>query len=199
MGIIIQTNLKMQIREAQEEVLKAENLKNETLHHLEKEFENRADEVRYFRDRVWIPKDDNLRSTIFEEAHLSRYSIHPGNEKMYQELKEYYWWPGIKKTLLYFGGSWDTHLPLVEFSYNNNYNTNIHCAPYEALHGRKCRSPLNWVEIGDRQLTMPDIIQETTDKISIIKERLQTARDRQKSYADNRRKPLEFQVGIKYS
>ena len=95
-----------------------------------------------------------------------------------------------------FGGSWDTHLLLVEFSYNN-YHTSIQCAPYEALYGRKCRSPLNWLEVGDSQLTRPDIVQETTDKIKTIQERLKAARDRQKSYADNRRKPLEFQVGEK--
>ncbi|KAJ9545009.1 hypothetical protein OSB04_024716 [Centaurea solstitialis] len=78
-----------------------------------------------------------------------------------------------------------------------SYHTSIQCAPYEALYGRKCRSPLSWVEIGDRQLTGPDIIQESTDKIIVIKDRLKAARDRQKSYADNCRKPLEFQVGDK--
>lgn len=66
--------------------------------------------------------------------------------------------------------------------------------PSEALYGRKCRSPLCWLEIGDRQLTQPKIVQVTTDKISIFRERLRAARDRQKSYAYNRIKPLEFQV-----
>ena len=103
----------------------------------------------------------------------------------------------LRACLLEFGGSWDDHLPLVEFSYNNSYHTSIQCVPYEALYGRKCRSPLNWLEVGDSQLTRPDIVQETTDKIKTIQERLKAARDRQKSYADNRRKPLEFQVAIK--
>nr|KAJ0214492.1 hypothetical protein LSAT_V11C400215090 [Lactuca sativa] len=71
------------------------------------------------------------------------------------------------------------------------YHTSIQCAPYEALYGRKCRSPLCWTEIGDRQLTRVELIQETSDKIAIIKDKLKAARDRQKSYADNRRKPLE--------
>ena len=84
---------------------------------------------------------------------------------------------------------------MIEFSYNNSYHTSIKCAPYEALYGRKCRSPLCWVEIGDSQLSSPDIVQETIDKIVIIRDRLKAAQDRQKSYADNRRKPLEFQVG----
>ncbi|KAI3822619.1 hypothetical protein L1987_10214 [Smallanthus sonchifolius] len=69
------------------------------------------------------------------------------------------------------------------------------CAPFEALYGRKCRSPVCWTEIGDAQITGPELIQETTDKILQIQERLKASRDCQKSYADNRRKPLEFQVG----
>ncbi|GKD50178.1 putative reverse transcriptase domain-containing protein [Tanacetum coccineum] len=94
-----------------------------------------------------------------------------------------------------FGGSWDTHLPLIEFSYNNSYHTSIKCAPFEALYGRKCRSPVIWTEVGESQLIGPEIVQETTEKIFQIKERLKTARSRQKSYADKRRKPLEFEVG----
>nr|GEZ17990.1 putative reverse transcriptase domain-containing protein [Tanacetum cinerariifolium] len=70
-------------------------------------------------------------------------------------------------------------------------------APFEALYGRKCRSHVYWAEVGDAQLTGPEIIQETTEKIVQIKQRLQAARDRQKSYADVRHKPLEFQVGDK--
>nr|GFD36619.1 putative reverse transcriptase domain-containing protein [Tanacetum cinerariifolium] len=92
---------------------------------------------------------------------------------------------------------WDKHLPLVEFSYNNSYHTSIKAAPFEALYGRKCRSSVCWAEVGDRQLTGPEIIHETTEKIVQIKSRIQAARDRQKSYADVRRKPLEFQVGDK--
>ncbi|KAJ9553748.1 hypothetical protein OSB04_017793 [Centaurea solstitialis] len=99
--------------------------------------------------------------------------------------------------VLEFGGSWDDHLPLVEFSHNNSYHASIQCAPYEALYGRKCRSPLNWLEVGESRLLRPDIVQETTDKIKLVQEKLKAARDRQKSYADNRRKPLEFQVGDK--
>ncbi|KAD4178723.1 hypothetical protein E3N88_27314 [Mikania micrantha] len=96
-----------------------------------------------------------------------------------------------------FGGNWDAHLPLIEFSYNNSYHTSIQCAPFEALYGRKCRSPVCWAEIGESQLIGPEIIQETTDKIAQIKERIKAARDRQKSYADHRRKPLEFSIGDK--
>ncbi|GKC35182.1 putative reverse transcriptase domain-containing protein [Tanacetum coccineum] len=92
---------------------------------------------------------------------------------------------------------WDRHLPLIEFSYNNSYHTSIKATHFEALYGRKCRSPICWAEVGDAQLTGPEIVRETTEKIIQIKHRLQALRDRQRSYADKRRKPLEFQVGDK--
>ncbi|GJR89998.1 putative reverse transcriptase domain-containing protein [Tanacetum coccineum] len=101
----------------------------------------------------------------------------------------------LRACVIDFGGSWDVHLPLAEFSYNNSYHSSIKCAPFEALYGRKCRSPVLWAEIGESSLIGPELIQETTDKVVLIKEKLKAARDRQKSYADNRRKPLEFEVG----
>ncbi|GJU31939.1 putative reverse transcriptase domain-containing protein [Tanacetum coccineum] len=101
----------------------------------------------------------------------------------------------LRACVMDFGGSWDTHLPLVEFSYNNSYHKSIKCSPFEALYGRKCRSPVIWNEVGESQLIGPELVQETTEKIVQIRERLRTARSRQKCYADRRRKPLEFQVG----
>nr|GEU87803.1 putative reverse transcriptase domain-containing protein [Tanacetum cinerariifolium] len=101
----------------------------------------------------------------------------------------------LRACVIDFGKSWDRHLPLVEFSYNNSYYTSIKAAPFEALYGRKCRSPVCWAEVRDAQLTGPEIIHETTKKIVQIKSRIQAARDRQKSYADLKRKPMEFQVG----
>ncbi|GJR35697.1 putative reverse transcriptase domain-containing protein [Tanacetum coccineum] len=103
----------------------------------------------------------------------------------------------LRACVIDFGKGWDRYLPLVEFSYNNSYHTSIKAAPFEALYGRKCRSPVCWAEVGDAQLTGPKIIHETTEKIIQIKKRIQAARDRQKSYADRRRKPLEFQAGDK--
>ncbi|GJT95707.1 putative reverse transcriptase domain-containing protein [Tanacetum coccineum] len=85
----------------------------------------------------------------------------------------------------------------IEFSYNNSYHASIKAAPFEALYGRKCRSPVCWAEVGEVQLTGPEIVQETTEKIVQIKQRMQAARDRQKSYADLKRKPMDFQVGDK--
>ncbi|GJU49438.1 hypothetical protein Tco_1218993 [Tanacetum coccineum] len=111
------------------------------------------------------------------------------SKRMIQTMKDM-----LRAYVIDLGGSWDTHLPLVEFSYNNNYHTSIKCAPFEALYERKCRLPLCWLDTGDRQLTRLDVIQETVDKITEIKERLKTARSRKKSYVDNHRKPLKFQI-----
>ncbi|GJU05521.1 putative reverse transcriptase domain-containing protein [Tanacetum coccineum] len=93
-----------------------------------------------------------------------------------------------------FRGIWDVHLPLVEFSYNNSYHSSVTCASFEALYGRKCCSLIMWAEVGEGQLIGPELVQETTKKISHIKNRLKAARDRQKSYADKKRKPLEFSI-----
>ncbi|GKA53150.1 putative reverse transcriptase domain-containing protein [Tanacetum coccineum] len=90
-----------------------------------------------------------------------------------------------------FAVSWDVHLPLVEFSYNNSYHLSIRCAPFEALYERKCRSLVLWAEIGESRLIGPELGQDTTNKVVLIKEKLKAARDHQKSYADNRR-PFEI-------
>nr|GEU65049.1 putative reverse transcriptase domain-containing protein [Tanacetum cinerariifolium] len=101
----------------------------------------------------------------------------------------------LRACVIDFGKSWVKHLPLAEFSYNNSCHASIKAAPYEALYGQKCRSPVCWAEVGESQLTGPELIQETTEKIVLIKQRMQAAQDRQKSYADRKRKPMEFEVG----
>ncbi|GJV49077.1 putative reverse transcriptase domain-containing protein [Tanacetum coccineum] len=101
----------------------------------------------------------------------------------------------LQECVIDFGSSWDRHLPLVEFSYNYSYHASIKATPFEALYGHKCRSPVCWSEVGDSQLTGLELIRETTEKIMQIRNRLLAARSRQKSYADVRRKPLEFDVG----
>ncbi|GJQ99078.1 putative reverse transcriptase domain-containing protein [Tanacetum coccineum] len=340
------TDLSERILKAQLEAVKQENVKAENLGRLLKPiFEIHSDGIRYFENRVWLPLFGGLRDLIMHESHKSKYSIHPGSDKMYQDLKKLYWWPNMKADIatyvskcltcakvkvehqrpsgllqqpeipewkweritmdfvtglprtssgydsiwvivdrltksahflpmkktdsmekltrqylkevvcrhgvplsiisdrdsrfasgfwrslqnalgtnlnmstayhpetdgqsertiqtledmlracvIDFGGSWDRHLPLVEFSYNNSYHASIKAAPFEALYGRKCRSPVCWNEVGDSQLTGPELIRETTEKIIQIKNRLLTARSRQKSYADVRRKPMEFNV-----
>nr|GEU46171.1 reverse transcriptase domain-containing protein [Tanacetum cinerariifolium] len=92
-------------------------------------------------------------------------------------------------------GSWDVYLPLVELSYNNNYHSSVRCTSFKDLYGRKCRSPILWAKVGEGQLIGTKIMQETTEKISQIKDRIMTTRDRQKSHANKHRKPLEFSVG----
>ncbi|GKD20411.1 putative reverse transcriptase domain-containing protein [Tanacetum coccineum] len=91
-------------------------------------------------------------------------------------------------------GSWDIYLLLVEFLYNNSYHSSVRCAPFEAVYGRKCHSLIMWAEVGEDQLIGPELVRETTKKISQIKDRVKAARDHQKSYANKRRKPLEFSV-----
>ena len=94
-----------------------------------------------------------------------------------------------------FKGSWDDHLPLIEFAYNNSFHSSIGMAPFEALYGRKCRSPIGWFEVGEAAVSGPDSVFETMEKVKFIRERLKTAQSRQKSYADVRRRDLEFEVG----
>ncbi|KAJ0950618.1 putative nucleotidyltransferase, Ribonuclease H [Helianthus annuus] len=343
--LTIHSNLSDKIRTAQTEALKEENIEAEGLRGMKKQLEQRSDGIYYIMERVWIPLFGDLRELVMDEAHKSRYSIHPGSDKMYQDLKVLYWWPNMKALIatyvskcltcarvkaehqkpsgllqqpeiptwkweqiamdfvtglprtqagndtiwvivdrltksahflaiketdkfsqlaavylkevvsrhgvptsiisdrdprftselwqsmhksfgsqldmstayhpqtdgqsertiqtiedmlracvIDFGKGWEKHLPLIEFSYNNSYHTSIQAAPFEALYGRKCRSPLCWAEVGDCQLTGPELILETSQNIVRIRNRMVAARDRQKSYADKRRKPLEFEV-----
>nr|GEV94043.1 putative reverse transcriptase domain, ribonuclease H-like domain, aspartic peptidase domain protein [Tanacetum cinerariifolium] len=140
-------------------------------------------------DSIW----ETLQKALGTQLNLST-AYHPEtngqSERTIQMPKDM-----LRACVTNFGNNWDRHLPLVEFSYNNSYHASIKAAPFEALYGRKCRSPVCWSEVGDSQLTGPKLIQETTKKIVQIKDRLLTARSRQKSYADVRRKPMEFEVG----
>nr|GEV64762.1 putative reverse transcriptase domain, ribonuclease H-like domain, aspartic peptidase domain protein [Tanacetum cinerariifolium] len=254
--------------------------------------EPRADGTLCLNNRSWLLCYGNLRTLIMHESHKSKYSVRPGFEKMYQDMKLLYWWRNMKADIatyvskcltclrvkvehqkpssllvqpeipqwkwdnitmdfitklprtqngndtiwvvrtfqkamgtrldmsmayhpetdeqsertiqtledmlracvIDFGNGWERHLPLVEVSYSNSYHASIIAAPFKALYGRECQSPVCWVEVEDAQLG-PELIHETTEKIMQIKQRIQAARDCQKSYIDVRRKPLEFQVG----
>ncbi|GJV79805.1 reverse transcriptase domain-containing protein [Tanacetum coccineum] len=292
----IHPNLPSQILKAQTEALKEENIKAENLRGMDKAFEIRPDGTRCIKNRSWLPLFGNLRDLIMHESHKSKYSIHPGSDKMYQDLKKLYWWPNMKAIIaeyvgkcltcsrvkaecqkpsgllvqpeipmwkweritmdfitklpktsnghdtiwvivdrltksahfiptretdsmetltrfwqslqsalgtqldmsmayhpetdgqsertiqtledmlracvIDFGKGWERHLPLVEFSYNNSYHASIKAAPFKALYGQKCRSPVCWAKVGDVQLTGPEIIHETTEKIVQIQQRL---------------------------
>ncbi|GJT91412.1 putative reverse transcriptase domain-containing protein [Tanacetum coccineum] len=298
-------DLPKQILNAQTEAQKPKNLKNEDVGGMirkdipKEKLEPHADGTLCLNGRIWLPCYGDLRTVIMHESHKSKYSIHPGSDKMYQDMKKLYWWPNMKADIatyvskcltcakvkaehqrpsgetdpmrqlaagarmylkevvtrhgipvsiicdrdprfasnfwrslqkalgtnldmstayhpqtdgqsertiqtledmlracvIDFGNGWVRHLPLVEFSYNNSYHASIKAAPFEALYSRKCRSPVCWAEVRQVQLTGPEMVQETTEKVIQIKQRMQAARDRQKSYADLKRKPMEFQVG----
>jgi hypothetical protein len=101
----------------------------------------------------------------------------------------------LRACALKHGGSWDKSLPYAEFSYNNRYQANLMMSPFEALYGRKCRTPLYWDQTGERQFFGPKIIQEAEEQVRMIRENLRIAQTWQRSYADNRIRPLEFEEG----
>jgi hypothetical protein len=144
-----------------------------------------------FTSRLW----PSVQQALGTKLNLST-AFHPQtdgqSERTIQILEDL-----LRACILEFGGNWEDHLPLVEFTYNNSYQATIGMAPYEALYGRRCRTPVCWEEVGDRQLIGPELVQITSEKIKIIKNRMKAAQDRQKSYADNRRRPLEFEIGDK--
>ena len=101
----------------------------------------------------------------------------------------------LRACVLDHKSSWEEHLSLVEFAYNNSYQTSIHMELYEALYGRPCRSSICWTKVGESSITGPDLIRDTLEKVSLIRQCLLRAQSRQKSYADMRRQLLEFKVG----
>ncbi|GKA44448.1 putative reverse transcriptase domain-containing protein, partial [Tanacetum coccineum] len=165
----IHPKLPSQILKAQTEALKEENIKAENLRGMDKAFEIRPDGTRCIKNQSWLPLFGNLRDLIMHESHKSKYSIHPGSDKMYQDLKKLYWWPNMKAIIAEYVGKCLTCSRVKAES------------PFEALYDRKCRSPVCWAEVGDVQLTGPEIIHETTEKIVQIRQQLQAARDRQRS------------------
>jgi len=101
----------------------------------------------------------------------------------------------LRACVLSSKGSWEVWLPLAEFSYNNSYQESIKMAPFEALYGRKCRTLLNWVEPGERRYYGIDFVNDAEKKVQIIQQHMKATQSRQKSNADKRRRPLEFNVG----
>nr|GEY73559.1 putative reverse transcriptase domain-containing protein [Tanacetum cinerariifolium] len=152
-------------------------------------------------DIIWVVVDRLTRSAHFlpmrKDYKMDRLArlylndiIDGQSERTIQTLKGM-----LRACILDFEVSWDVHPPSVEFSYNNSYHSSLRRASFEALYGRKCRSPIMRAEVGEGQLIGPELVQDTTEKISHIKYRLKAMRDRQKSYADKRIKPIEFSVG----
>nr|GEX55314.1 hypothetical protein [Tanacetum cinerariifolium] len=218
LAVTIHNNLPEQIRNAQVKACKEENIGAEGFLGNGEPFEVRSDGTKCLKGRERITMDfiTKLPRTPFgydsiwvivERLTKSAHFI-PMNEKFKMErLTQFYLKEIIyrhetledmlRACVMDFGSGWDKHLPLAEFSYNNSYHTSIKAAPFEALYERKCGSHVCWSGVGDAQLMGPEMIHETTEMIVQIKNRLLPARSRQKSYADVRRKPLEFKVGDK--
>ncbi|GJY16826.1 putative reverse transcriptase domain-containing protein [Tanacetum coccineum] len=195
------SSVKDKILAAQSDTSKVENASAEMLRGLNQQMEKKEDGGLYFMDQIWVPLVGSVRTLIMDKAHASRYTVHPRADKMYYDLRDLYgghFWLTLEKALgtrldmsaayhpqtdgqsertiqtledmlrtcvINFGGSWDTHLPLAEFSYNTSYHSSI-----DALHLRHYMK-------------------------GSIKERLKAVKDHQKSYADNRHKPIEFSIG----
>ncbi|GJX90659.1 putative reverse transcriptase domain-containing protein [Tanacetum coccineum] len=186
-------NLPKQILDAQTEAQKLENIKSKDVGGML--VENSKDPEK-FRTKKLEPHADG--TLCLQE--LVTLETDPIDKVAIMYLKEVVTRHGIPLSIICdrdLRKGWVSHLPLVVFSHNNSYHASIKAAPFEALYGQKFRSPVCWAEVGEVQLTGPDIVQETTEKIVQIKQRMQAAHDRQKSYTDLKRKPIEFQVGDK--
>jgi hypothetical protein len=103
----------------------------------------------------------------------------------------------LRACVISFGKNWEKCLPFAEFAYKNSFQASLGMAPFEALYGRKCRTPLNWSETGGRKFFGPDMIQEAEDQVHIIRERLKTAQSRQKSYYDRHHQDVSYEIGEK--
>ncbi|GKE96310.1 putative reverse transcriptase domain-containing protein, partial [Tanacetum coccineum] len=228
---------------------------------LDQQMERREDKSLYFLDRIWVPLVGGVRMIIMDKTHNTRYSVHPGADQMYHDLRDMYWWPRMKRDIAIYVSKYLTcskvivdgltklaHFLAMREDYSTERLAKLYIdeivARYRVLvsiisdrDGRftlrfwqtlqkalgtqldmsttyhpqmdgqsertiqtlkdmvRLVTPVLWAEIGENSLIGPDLVQETTDKVVLIKEKLKAARDRQKSYADNRRKPLEFEVG----
>ncbi|GJR11432.1 putative reverse transcriptase domain-containing protein [Tanacetum coccineum] len=189
-------NLPGQILNAQVEARKEENYGTEDLGGMIKNLDPRVDGTLCLRNKSWIPYFGDLRTLIMHESHKSKYSIHPGLDKMYQDLKKLYWWPNMKTEIATYVSKCLTYA-----------RVKAECQKPSGLLDQHVIPVWKWENITmDFVTKLPKtssgrdaiwIIHETTEKIIQIKKRIQAARDRQKSYADRRCKPLEFQAGDK--
>ena len=137
----------------------------------ETEFEVKEYGSLYFKDRVCVPNDCELKKAILKDI--------------------------LRSCVIDYEDSWDRHIPLVEFVYNNSFQSSFGMVPYEALYERKCRIPLCLTELKEKKVIGPDLIQETEGKVKTIRERMEIATDRQKSYADMKRKDVRYEISDK--
>ncbi|GJT55707.1 putative reverse transcriptase domain-containing protein [Tanacetum coccineum] len=246
MNMTLQSSIKDRILAAQEA---ASDESARLQRGLDELIERRSDGALYYLDRIWAPLKGDVRTLIIDEAHKSKYSIHPGADKMYYDLRDRYWWPRMKKDLAVYVSrcltclkvkakhqrssgllqqpkipewKWEriamdfvTKLPRTSNGHDaiwvimDRLTKSAHFLPMREDYKMDRLARLYLNEIVARHVSLTDhvgrswrrafyrakLVQETTEKISQIKDRLKAARDRQKSYADKRRKPLEFSVG----
>ena len=126
-----------------------------------------------FNSRFWRKFQESLGTKLKMST-----AYHPQtdgqSERIIQTIEDM-----LRTCVLDFKGNWDDHLPLIEFSYNNSYHANIGMPPYEALYGRKCRSPICWEEVGERKVLGPEIVQQTKETVELIRRRMLVAQNRQ--------------------
>ncbi|KAA3461731.1 reverse transcriptase [Gossypium australe] len=141
-----------------------------------------------FTSRFWKKLQEALGTKLYFST-----AFHPQtdgqSERVIQILEDM-----LHCCILEFEGSWEKYLPLIEFAYNNSFQSSIKMAPYEALYGRKCRTPLYWTELSENKIHGVDLIRETEEKVKVICDSLKAASDRQKSYVDLKQKNIEFQI-----
>ena len=144
-----------------------------------------------FTSRFW----KELQSSFGIRLNCST-AFHPQtdgqSERVIQVLEDM-----LQGCVLDFMGSWDRYIPLMEFSYNNSYQSSIGMASYENLYGRICRTPMCWKELNEHKIIGPDLVKDTEEKVQIIQQRLKAASDKQKSYADLKRRDIAHEVGDK--
>jgi hypothetical protein len=142
-----------------------------------------------FVARFWEQLQESLGTQVIRSS-----AYHPQTdgqtERVNQILEDM-----LQACVLHYGKDWDKCLSLAEFSYNNSYQSSLKMAPFEALYGRRCRTPLNWSQTWEREIFGPDLVLEAEEKVRVITKNLEAAQARQKSYHDKRRKPLQFEVG----
>ncbi|GJV91272.1 putative reverse transcriptase domain-containing protein [Tanacetum coccineum] len=185
---------------AQSEAFKQENVLAERLHGLDQQMERKGDESLYFMDRIWVL----LVGSVMDEAHASRYLVHPGADKTYYNLGDIYAigfeyclaspFPQADRQSERMIQTLEDIMRAYVIDFGSSYHLSIRCALFEALYGRKCRSHVLWAEIGEIRSIGSELVQETTNKVILIKEKLKAARDCQKSYVGNMRKHLELKL-----
>ncbi|GJW61574.1 putative reverse transcriptase domain-containing protein [Tanacetum coccineum] len=211
-------DLPKNILKAQTEARKQKNIKSEDVGGMlienskdpekfrTEKLEPRVDGTLCLNGRSWLPCYGNLRTVIMHESHKLKYSIHPGSDKIYQDMKKLYWWPNMKADIATYVSRCSTYAKvkaehqrssglLVQLEIPQWKWDNITLDFVMKLPKSSQGYDTIWAEVGEVQLTGPKIVQETTEKTIQVKQRMQAACDRQKSYADLKRKPMEFQVG----